>query len=180
MTIRGVAVMRRSSDSWLNATQLLKVAGFHKRDRAQILEREILIEVHEKIQGGYGKYQGVWISYERGVELCRRYGVEKQLHPLLNYDIGQDGVSIAERRVGAPMREEVMPTQLSRSYDWSKVSKSWPGSQNHTAPAITTKNHSQSFNTANKITAGSRMRSTGGHMSDAALEHLSGILRSHP
>ena len=54
----GVAVMRRRSDSWLNATQILKVANFDKPQRTRILEREIQKGEHEKVQGGYGKYQG--------------------------------------------------------------------------------------------------------------------------
>lgn len=57
---KGVAVMRRRSDSWLNATQILKVAGFDKPQRTRVLEREIQKGEHEKVQGGYGKYQGVY------------------------------------------------------------------------------------------------------------------------
>lgn len=55
---KGVAVMRRRADSWLNATQILKVAGFDKPQRTRILEREVQKGEHEKVQGGYGKYQG--------------------------------------------------------------------------------------------------------------------------
>jgi transcription factor MBP1 len=55
---KGVAVMRRRSDSWLNATQILKVAGFDKPQRTRVLEREVQKGEHEKVQGGYGKYQG--------------------------------------------------------------------------------------------------------------------------
>lgn len=50
--------MRRKSDSWLNATQILKVAGFDKPQRTRVLEREVQKGEHEKVQGGYGKYQG--------------------------------------------------------------------------------------------------------------------------
>lgn len=55
---KDVAVMRRRGDSWLNATQILKVAGFDKPQRTRILEREVQKGMHEKVQGGYGKYQG--------------------------------------------------------------------------------------------------------------------------
>ena len=51
-------VMRRRSDDWINATHILKLAGFDKPARTRILEREVQKGVHEKIQGGYGKYQG--------------------------------------------------------------------------------------------------------------------------
>ena len=50
--------MRRKHDGWLNATQILKVAGMDKPQRTRILEREVQKGVHEKVQGGYGKYQG--------------------------------------------------------------------------------------------------------------------------
>ena len=60
--VKGVAVMRRRSDSWLNATQILKVAGFDKPQRTRVLEREVQKGEHEKVQGGYGKYQGKSMS----------------------------------------------------------------------------------------------------------------------
>ena len=44
---KGVAVMRRRSDSWLNATQILKVAGFDKPQRTRVLEREVQKGEHE-------------------------------------------------------------------------------------------------------------------------------------
>ena len=63
---KGVAVMRRRSDSWLNATQILKVADSDKPQRTRVLEREIQKGEHEKVQGGYGKYQGApkWLTFQ--------------------------------------------------------------------------------------------------------------------
>lgn len=58
--VRGIAVMRRRGDSFVNATQILKVAGIEKGKRTKILEKEILPGKHEIVQGGYGKYQGTW------------------------------------------------------------------------------------------------------------------------
>lgn len=60
MMIHGIATMVRGDDFYLNATQILKVAGFEKTRRSKILEREVLTGEHEKVQGGYGKYQGTW------------------------------------------------------------------------------------------------------------------------
>lgn len=57
--------MRRRHDDWINATHILKAAGFDKPARTRILEREVQKDVHEKIQGGYGKYQGTssrWVG----------------------------------------------------------------------------------------------------------------------
>jgi hypothetical protein len=36
----------------------LKAAAYDKPTRTRILEREVQKGVHEKVQGGYGKYQG--------------------------------------------------------------------------------------------------------------------------
>lgn len=57
--VDGNHVMRRRSDDWINATHILKVADYDKPARTRILEREVQKGVHEKVQGGYGKYQGV-------------------------------------------------------------------------------------------------------------------------
>lgn len=55
----GNHVMRRRSDDWVNATHILKVAAYDKPLRTRILEREVQKGIHEKVQGGYGKYQGM-------------------------------------------------------------------------------------------------------------------------
>ncbi|KIJ20108.1 hypothetical protein PAXINDRAFT_107851 [Paxillus involutus ATCC 200175] len=85
MMCKGVAVMRRRSDSWLNATQILKVAGFDKPQRTRVLEREVQKGEHEKVQGGYGKYQGTWIPLERGLALAKQYNCEAGLRPIIEF-----------------------------------------------------------------------------------------------
>ncbi|KAL1923660.1 uncharacterized protein VTP21DRAFT_8640 [Calcarisporiella thermophila] len=84
MSCRGIAVMRRRADNYLNATQILKVAGVEKGRRTKILEREVHTGHHEKVQGGYGKYQGTWIPFERGIELAKKYDVLELVLPLLD------------------------------------------------------------------------------------------------
>jgi len=115
MEVNGVAVMKRRSDSWLNATQILKVAGVVKAKRTKTLEKEIAAGEHEKVQGGYGKYQGTWVSYQRGVELCREYAVEESLRPLLEYDMG-DG-SARRASLETPTKEQAMAAQRKRLYN---------------------------------------------------------------
>ncbi|KAI5284816.1 Cell division cycle- protein res2/pct1, partial [Ascosphaera aggregata] len=51
------SVMRRRFDGYINATHILKVAGLDKPARTRILEREVQKGIHQKVQGGYGKYQ---------------------------------------------------------------------------------------------------------------------------
>jgi ankyrin repeat protein len=119
MEVNGVAVMRRRNDSWLNATQILKVAGVDKGKRTKILEKEIQTGEHEKVQGGYGKYQGTWIKFDRGVEVCRQYGVEELLRPLLTYDMGQDGGVAGRGDFNTPTKEQAMAAQRKRMYSSS-------------------------------------------------------------
>jgi hypothetical protein len=65
LDINDVSVMRRKSDSWINGTHILKAAQIDKGRRTKILEKEVHGEPHEKIQGGFGRYQGTWY-----VSLC--------------------------------------------------------------------------------------------------------------
>ncbi|KAH7385586.1 apses transcription factor-like protein [Phaeosphaeria sp. MPI-PUGE-AT-0046c] len=117
MEVNRVAVMRRRSDGWLNATQILKVAGVDKGKRTKVLEKEILTGEHEKVQGGYGKYQGTWINYRRGREFCRQYGVEDVLRPLLDYDLTVDGHAI--QGTETPTKEQAMAANRKRFYTQS-------------------------------------------------------------
>lgn len=123
MEVNGVAVMRRRNDSWLNATQILKVAGVDKGKRTKILEKEIQTGEHEKVQGGYGKYQGTWIKFERGVQVCREYGVEELLRPLMTYDMGQDGGVAGRGNFNTPTKEQAMAAQRKRMYNSSTDGK---------------------------------------------------------
>ncbi|KAF2722910.1 apses-domain-containing protein, partial [Polychaeton citri CBS 116435] len=119
MEVGGVACMRRRNDGWLNATQILKIAGVDKGKRTKVLEKEILTGEHEKVQGGYGKYQGTWISYRRGREFCRQYGVEDVLRPLLDYDISADGSGGQGQGQDTPTKEQAMAANRKRYYNQS-------------------------------------------------------------
>ncbi|KAI8890243.1 apses-domain-containing protein [Backusella circina FSU 941] len=101
MLCKSVAVMRRQSDSYLNATQILKVAGFDKPQRTRILEREVQIGQHEKVQGGYGKYQGTWVPLERGQTLAKLYEVDDVLAPILEFVKGKESPPLAPKHVTA-------------------------------------------------------------------------------
>ena len=94
--------MRRRSDDWINATHILKIAGFDKPARTRILEREVQKGVHEKIQGGYGKYQGgwngsegisdvlirvlgTWVPLTDGRALAEKNGIFRKLFKIFDY-----------------------------------------------------------------------------------------------
>ncbi|KAJ3320637.1 hypothetical protein HDV06_005155 [Boothiomyces sp. JEL0866] len=107
-----VPIMRRMADSYMNATQILKVAGFSKPKRTKILETDVLQGLHQKIQGGYGKYQGTWIPLEAGKSLAEKYQVDDMLSPLLNFNPDTDFVGSkppAIRRQSSKKGESITP-----------------------------------------------------------------------
>ncbi|GME97552.1 unnamed protein product [[Candida] boidinii] len=79
------SVMRRRNDGWINATHILKVADFPKAKRTRILEKDVQIGLHEKVQGGYGKYQGTWVPMERAIEIAKEFKVFEELIPIFDY-----------------------------------------------------------------------------------------------
>lgn len=79
------SVMRRKVDGWVNATHILKVANFPKAKRTRILEKDVQTGVHEKVQGGYGKYQGTWVPLERAMEIANQFEVLNELDPVFQY-----------------------------------------------------------------------------------------------
>lgn len=128
--------MRRRNDSYVNATQILKVAGVDKGRRTKILEKEILPGKHEIVQGGYGKYQGTWYVYgikrvnnrsltlafriplERGRDIALQYGVAPLLSPL--FDFTPSTNSLGALPVSTPAGT-ASPRPLSASSSYSSI-----------------------------------------------------------
>lgn len=117
--------MRRRHDDWINATHILKAAAFDKPARTRILERDVQKDVHEKIQGGYGKYQGqyltddivkhyshkigTWIPLDSGEALARRHSVYDRLRPIFEYVPGNESPPPAPRHASKPKAPKVKP-----------------------------------------------------------------------
>ncbi|ODV69557.1 hypothetical protein HYPBUDRAFT_164180 [Hyphopichia burtonii NRRL Y-1933] len=78
-------IMRRKSDAWINATHILKIAKFPKAKRTRILERDVQTGIHEKVQGGYGKYQGTYVPLNLGMEIAKTFGVYEILKPIFDF-----------------------------------------------------------------------------------------------
>ncbi|KAJ2492576.1 Transcription factor mbp1 [Coemansia sp. RSA 2050] len=87
------AVMLRRKDSYVNVTQILKCAQYDKPQRTRFLEREIHTGVHEKIQGGYGKYQGTWVPLSRAISLAQELNIYESLKPLFEYNPGPGDIT---------------------------------------------------------------------------------------
>ncbi|KAJ5917919.1 apses transcription factor [Penicillium verhagenii] len=97
----GESIMRRRHDDWVNATHVLKAAGFDKPARTRILEREIQKGEHEKVQGGYGKYQGTWIPLQEARLLAERNNVLTKLAPIFDYVAGEHSPPPAPKHASA-------------------------------------------------------------------------------
>ncbi|KAK3812155.1 MAG: hypothetical protein J3Q66DRAFT_403994 [Benniella sp.] len=157
---RGIAVMRRKHDSYLNATQILKVAGIEKGRRTKILEREVLTGEHEKVQGGYGKYQGTWVPFQRGKDLASHYAVEPHLRALFEYEIPEGGsdttptkemVQAAHKALEGPKTKKAsssprMSPSLKRARSSSAMPSGSSSQQFYSAPSMTPSPLHPSFN----------------------------------
>lgn len=89
LKVGGDAIMRRRSDDWINATHILKVAGLDKPARTRCLEKDVQNGVHEKIQGGYGKYQGTWIPLSEGRVLAEKHHILEKISAIFDFVPGE-------------------------------------------------------------------------------------------
>lgn len=79
-------VMRRTADDWINITQVFKLASFSKTKRTKVLDKESKEIQHEKVQGGYGRFQGTWIPLESAKDLVIKYAIEDAVvNSILNF-----------------------------------------------------------------------------------------------
>lgn len=84
-------VMRRVKDDWVNITQILKMANFSKAKRSRILEREVVLMKHEKVQGGYGRFQGTWIGLDDSKSLVQKYEIQNNVVlAIINFKLNKD------------------------------------------------------------------------------------------
>ncbi|KAF1927758.1 apses-domain-containing protein [Didymella exigua CBS 183.55] len=113
VNVNGNHVMRRRADDWINATHILKVADYDKPARTRILEREVQKGVHEKVQGGYGKYQGTWIPLDDGRVLAERNGVLDKMRAILDYVPGDRSPPPAPKHATAASNRMKPPRQTA-------------------------------------------------------------------
>ncbi|TIA67534.1 apses transcription factor [Aureobasidium pullulans] len=121
--IEGNHVMRRRSDNWINATHILKVADFDKPTRTRILEREVQKGTHEKVQGGYGKYQGTWIPLPEGRQLADRNRVLDKLRPIFDYVPGDRSPPPAPKHTTAASKPRANRKPVNRVPALSHISE---------------------------------------------------------
>lgn len=89
--------MRRCKDDWVNATQILKLCNFPKAKRTKILEKGVQQGQHEKVQGGYGRFQGTWIPLQDARRLANEYGITAEMVPVLYIDLDDPAMVIPKK-----------------------------------------------------------------------------------
>ena len=113
MEVGDVTLMHRVHDRWLNATHILKLADVPKARRVKILDSLIATSPKnevEKVQGGYGKYQGTWIPFERGLAFAHEYHVQQLMQPLLDHDPNRTAIE------STPTKEQAVAAARQRKY----------------------------------------------------------------
>lgn len=120
-------IMRRKSDAWINATHILKIAKFPKARRTRILEKDVQTGIHEKVQGGYGKYQGTYVPLQLGAEIAKSFGVYEVLKPIFDFEY-VEGKS--ETPPPAPKHNHASASNFGRRQLQSQKPKKDPGLPN--------------------------------------------------
>lgn len=105
--------MRRKTDGWVNATHILKVANFDKPQRTRILEKEVQKGTHEKVQGGYGRYQGTWVPVEVARQIAGQYNVLNDLGYLFDYVESPDNPPPLVKNVSSAARAKAKMLAVS-------------------------------------------------------------------
>lgn len=79
-----VVVSRREDNDYINGTKLLNVTGMTRGKRDGMLKIE---KGRKVIRNGLMNLKGVWIPFERAMEIARNEGVDHLLYPLFVRDI---------------------------------------------------------------------------------------------
>ncbi|KAA8896652.1 hypothetical protein DIURU_005664 [Diutina rugosa] len=106
-------IMRRCKDDWVNATQILKCCNFPKAKRTKILEKGVQTGRHEKVQGGFGRFQGTWIPLEDARNLAALYGVTADQAPVIFMDVSDPNLHIPAKQKTTGNKD---PTPIKRKY----------------------------------------------------------------
>ncbi|KAI8611637.1 transcription regulator HTH, apses-type DNA-binding domain-containing protein [Chytriomyces sp. MP71] len=114
MMHRGVQVMRRIADDYINATQILKVAGYPKSQRTKTLEMEVHKGPHDKVQGGYWMYQGTWVRMEDGVKLAKRHRVDHLIGSILDFAPDKGDLALTKKEFYSQGKEDNCKTAAGK------------------------------------------------------------------
>ncbi|KAJ3253247.1 hypothetical protein HK103_000793 [Boothiomyces macroporosus] len=81
---QNVPVMRRTSDDYMNASNILQAAKVPKEKRKKIIKKLCSLVPFERIEEGYYKYQGVWVPLKAAKSLAERWNVYEYIKPIFD------------------------------------------------------------------------------------------------
>ncbi|QLQ79103.1 hypothetical protein HG537_0B04510 [Torulaspora globosa] len=123
-------VMRRTQDDWINITQVFKIAQFSKTQRTKVLEKESNDMRHEKVQGGYGRFQGTWIPLENAKYMVSKYNIrDPVVNRILEFKLDPQNPPV-KRSKNSVLKRSSPNGRISSpsSYNKTPKKKQYPGS----------------------------------------------------
>ncbi|KAL6937875.1 hypothetical protein ACO0RG_004399 [Hanseniaspora osmophila] len=144
---KGQLVMRRVRDDWINITQIFKLAKFSKAKRTRILETESKNIRHEKIQGGYGRFQGTWIALEDAKYIIEKYQLQNPVATKLVSFVEDPNNPIPLREKLHALKKQMKLNALEASNGYDKIITS---SSSLSSSSYDKKNPASSINGVNE------------------------------
>lgn len=111
---KGIRVARREDNHMINGTKLLNVAGMTRGRRDSILKSE---KSRHVVKTALMHLKGVWIPFERALEIANQENITESLYPLFLHDIGSFVYQPLTR--GAISHPESKPQPL-RATEWTR------------------------------------------------------------
>lgn len=116
-------VMRRTNDDWINVTQVFKIAQFSKTQRTKILEKESTNMKHEKVQGGYGRFQGTWVPIEAARFMTEKYKIDNPVvNTILTFQLDPNNPP-PKRHKNSVLRKTSPGTKITSPSSYKKTPK---------------------------------------------------------
>ncbi|EGV66082.1 transcription factor [Yamadazyma tenuis] len=154
-------LMRRCKDDWVNATQILKCCNFPKAKRTKILEKGVQQGMHQKIQGGYGRFQGTWIPLPDAQRLATGYGMNADMAPVLFFDPANPGFQLSKKAKDPPNKDG---TPVKRKYVKKKKPDGTTPKKFKRDDQFSEFNQTDSFNSVSRMPSHLSSFSNGGSM----------------
>lgn len=124
--IRGVTVMRRAANSYVNVTQLLVAAGLNRNQRRNILKRRDFPTTKDVINGG--SLQGTWIPGDLAAQFAAAHGVADEFRALFDGSANPDSIVDEPSAIsGYEYVDSVDSVSDSDDEDPSQSSNEWVG-----------------------------------------------------
>lgn len=115
---RGVCVARRDDNHMINGTKLLTLTGMTAGRKGALLKSE---KTRHTVKLGPTHFKGVWISFERALELANAEKVVELLYPLFVHDIGSLVHQTSDQKLMHHVDSQPQPQDVGKTAGDSKT-----------------------------------------------------------